>query len=187
MEWSIGRNSKQCATCDRAFTGGDEFFSALYDDGDKFFRRDFCANCWDGCGSKAIFSFWKARVLVENKDTHRVAFDADIILDLFLRIESKSAGSVVASNGAIAPESVPDAELDVNRTSAVNLQFVLALFLMRKKIFKLKHSCKVAEGEKMVFYFPKGKRDVEVINPELTPDEIERITEKVKTLFEDHD
>lgn len=159
MEWNIGKNSKSCLSCDIDFRDKDEFFSALYDDGDKFTRRDFCSNCWNDDNKQPVFSFWKSMV-IERGEKPKSVIDTNIILDLFLKLE---------------PET--------DDRSKINLRYVLALFLMRKKCIKLKSSQVEGENDTLVIYYPKEDRDIRLFKPKLTSDEIAQITYEVKILF----
>ncbi|MGR3220301.1 MAG: hypothetical protein ACUZ8H_10870 [Candidatus Anammoxibacter sp.] len=160
MEWNINKNSKQCLSCDKGFQDNDEFFSALYADSDEFSRKDFCLDCWDKCDKLSIFSFWKFKI-VRSTEPKKPAIDSNYILDLFLKLE---------------PET--------DDKSKINLRYVLALFLMRKKLLKLKPSKKQEDKETLVFHFPKEDRDIRFFDPKLTSDEIIKISDEVKTLLD---
>ena len=160
MEWNINKNSKKCLSCDKGFQDNDEFFSALYDDGDQFSRKDLCLDCWDECDKQPIFSFWKFKI-TKNIEQKRPVFDTNYILDLFLKLE---------------PET--------DDKSKINLRYVLALFLMRKKLLKPKPSQKHDDNETLVFHYPKEDRDIKFFDPKLTADEIVKITDEVKILLD---
>ena len=161
MEWNISKNSKRCLSCDRGFDENDEFFSALFDRGDAFIRNDFCPDCWDACDKETVYSFWRSKVS-ENKEPPKTKINIDAIFDLFLKLEN-------AGDEDIAKR---------------NLRFVLALYLMRKKILKLKSSKVLGDSEIMTFKAPNEKKDIELHNPNLEAEQIEQITNDVKTLFD---
>lgn len=160
MEWNISKNSKKCLSCDVDFIDKDEFFSALLDNGNTFDRKDFCPNCWNECDKRTVFSFWKSRV-PDNNEQPKPVINTNAILDLFFKLES-----------------------EVNEKSKINLRYVLALFLIRKKLLKLKSSEMQGENEQLILYYPKESRDIELLNPKLTSDEINQITNEIKTLFD---
>lgn len=63
-----------------------------------------------------------------------------------------------------------------NETHQKNLRFVLALYLIRKKVFKLK-SLKRQEGEEViVLSYPREDKEFDVLNPCLKEEQIESIT-----------
>ena len=161
MEWNIGKNAKKCLSCDRGFIENDEFFSALLDKGDAFIREDFCPDCWDQSDKETVYSFWRSKV-AGGKEPPKTKINIDVIFDLFIKLED--AG---------------DEEM-----SKLNLRFVLALYLMRKKILKLKSTKVVENSEILIFKAPDGKSDFELLNPNLDADQIEQITNEVKMLFD---
>jgi len=60
---------------------------------------------------------------------------------------------------------------------------VIALYLIRKKIFKLK-SLKKQDGEEfIILYYPKEEREFNVFNPNLKEEEIESITSEMSQLL----
>lgn len=160
MEWNIGKNSKKCLSCEADFRDKDEFFSALYDDSDNFTRKDFCPNCWSECDKHSIFSFWKSKVIA-GAEPPRTAIDANVILDLFLKLEHETS-----------------------ERAKINLRYVLALFLMRKRLLKLKSSPMQEDNETLILHYPKENREIKLFNPKLTSDEIIKITDEVKMLLD---
>ena len=161
MEWNISKKSKRCLSCDRGFLENDEFFSALFDKGDAFIRNDFCSDCWDQCDKETVYSFWRSKVS-ESKEPPKTKININAIFDLFLKLEN--AG-----------------DEDISKR---NLRFVLALYLMRKRMLKLQSSKVVENREIMTFKAPNEKNDFELHNPNLDAEQIEQITNDVKMLFD---
>ena len=144
--------------CDKEFCEEDEYYSALFDVRNAFIRKDFCNLCWNKEREDNLFSFWKTKVPKKDKPTERV-INIEILLDMFIRLEGN------------------------NETYQKNLRYVLALYLIRKKIFKLK-SLKRQNGEEIItLYYPKEDREFAVFNPNLKEDEIEAITSEMGQLL----
>lgn len=160
MEWNISRYSKRCLSCDTDFKENDEFYSTLFDSRSHFERKDFCLNCWEECNKESIFSFWKCKI-IKSHEQPRAVIDITALLDLFFKLETET-----------------------QEKSKINLRYVLALFLMRKKLFKLKQSKTQNGSEILLFHHIKENRDIEILDPKLTAEEIAQITDEVKTLFD---
>lgn len=158
MEWKINRSSRRCIICDKEFCEEEEYYSALFDEGNAFIRKDFCNLCWNKEREDSLFSFWKTKMPKKDKPTERF-INIEILLDMFIRLEGN------------------------NEIYQKNLRYVLALYLIRKKIFKLK-SLKRQNGEEIItLYYPKEDREFTVFNPNLKENEIEAITSEMGQLL----
>jgi len=163
MDWNITKNSKRCLTCDKEFVAGDEFFSALYENKENFVRKDFCSPCWDESDKSSVFSCWKSKV-VESTEAPKTIINTDMMLDLFFKLEP-----------------------GVNDRSRLNLKYVLALFLIRKKVFKLKAS-KTGDAINILrLFYSKENRNLKLEYPQMTPEEISNTTSEVKVLLDSPD
>ncbi|MBI2472304.1 MAG: hypothetical protein HYV59_13870 [Planctomycetes bacterium] len=158
MEWKITRGSKGCIVCSKEFCEDEEYYSALFDENNTFVRKDYCAPCWCKDKGDGLFSFWKTRVPKKDKPVQKFV-NNEVFLDMFARLEGKS------------------------EPNQRNLQFVLALYLIRKKIFKLK-SFKRENGEEFfTLHYPKEDKEFSVYNPNLKEEEIEVITSEMSQLL----
>ena len=70
-----------------------------------------------------------------------------------------------------------------NEVNQRNLRYVLALYLIRKKIFKLKSFQRENGEEFIILYYPKEEREFNVFNPNLKEEEIESITTEMNQLL----
>lgn len=158
MEWEIKRGSNGCILCNRLFSEEEEYYSALFDESNIFIRKDFCTSCWDKDKDDWPFSFWKTKVVKKNKSTQPV-INMDVLLDVFMRLEGSS---------------------EIHQR---NLRYVLALYLIRKKVFKLKSLKKQDKEESIVLYYPKEDREFDVLNLNLKEEEVEAITAEMCQLL----
>lgn len=158
MEWKINKSSSGCIICDKEFCEEEEYYSALFDESNIFTRKDFCASCWNGDKKGGLFSFWKTKVPKKGKPVQRFV-NIEIFLDMFIRLE----GSIEAHQK--------------------NLRYVLALYLIRKKIFRLKSLIRQNGEEFITLYYPKEDRELNVFNPNLKEEEIEAITSEMSQLL----
>ncbi len=157
MEWYINKGSKVCVLCERMFVEEEVYLSALYDENNAFTRKDFCVECWDKKGEGNIFSFWKTKVPKTPETVQRYA-NIDVFYDLFNKLENE------------------------NDVSRVNFRYVLSLYLMRKKILKLKTSHKSNGHEYLVLHNIKEGKDTEVFKPQLSKEEVLAVTDEIGKL-----
>ncbi|HDY67436.1 hypothetical protein LCGC14_1199710 [marine sediment metagenome] len=158
MEWYINKGAKNCSSCERFFKEEEEYFSALYDKDNDFTRRDFCLECWNKARGGGIFSYWKTKVQ-KTSDTVPKYADIDVFYDLFQRLENES------------------------NLSSVNFRYVLSLYLMRKKILKLKATHRTNGSEILVFQNFKEDKETKVFKPHLGREEILAVTEEIGKLL----
>lgn len=157
MEWLINKGSKNCSNCENVFKEEEEYFSAIYDNHDAFMRKDFCLECWDKAKSGEIFSFWKTKVQ-KAFDKGQMYASTDVFCDLFQKLEN------------------------VENQSNVNFRYVLSLYLMRKKILKLKSVQKTNGNEILVFQYFKEGKETKVFKPQLGDEAILAVTEEIGKL-----
>ncbi len=69
-----------------------------------------------------------------------------------------------------------------NDVSRVNFRYVLSLYLMRKKILKLKTSHKSNGNEYLVLYNVREDKDTEVVKPQLSKEEVLAVTDEIGKL-----
>ncbi|MBM4053116.1 MAG: hypothetical protein FJ264_00285 [Planctomycetes bacterium] len=159
MEWKISKGNTECSACEKKFEEEEEYYSALFDENESFSRKDFCAVCWKKDALAHLFSFWKTRVLRQDKPVQRLV-NISVILDIFCRLEGSE------------------------ETHKKNLRYVLALYLMRKKIFKFKDLQKQEGAECIVVQYPKENKEYFVFNPNINEAEIESLTSEMSQLLE---
>ncbi len=157
MEWYINRGSKVCVLCERTFAEEEIYISSLYDENNTFTRKDFCLECWDKKGEKNIFSFWRTKVPKKQETVQRYA-NIDVFYDLFNKLENET------------------------ELSRVNFRYVLSLYLMRKKVLKLKTTHKSNGNEYLVLHNSKEGKDTEVLKPQLSKEEVLAVTDEIGRL-----
>lgn len=158
MEWKINRGCRECSSCNKKFLDEEEYYSALFDENTTFVRKDFCISCWDQAKCEHLFSFWKTKMPRKDKPVQKL-ISTEVLLDIFFRLEDK------------------------NEIHQRNLRYVLALYLIRKKLFKLKSFLKQNAEEFIILYYSKENREITVFNPNLKEEEIEAITAEMNQLL----
>ncbi len=157
MEWSINKGSHICFLCEKTFQEEEVYLSALYDENNIFFRKDFCVECWDKKDNENSFSYWKTKILKKPEKVERYA-RIDVFYDLFNKLEN---------------------EEDLSR---VNFRYVLSLYLMRKKVLKLITTHKSGDNEYLVLHNVKEGIDTEVLKPRLSKEEVLAVTDEIGKL-----
>ncbi len=158
MEWKINKGSKGCILCNKEFCEEEEYYSSLFDENNIFTRKDYCSACWCKDKGDELFSFWKTRLPKKDKPVQKFV-NNEVFLDMFIRLEGKS------------------------EPNQRNLRYVLALYLIRKKIFKLKSFTRENEEELITLYYPRENKEFSVFNPHLKDGEIEAITSEMSQLL----
>lgn len=158
MEWKINKSTKICGNCEKEFYEEEEYFSALFDENNAFIRKDFCLPCWEKGKGQGLFSFWKTKIPKKDKPVQKVV-NIEMFLDMFTRLDGSS------------------------ETHHINMRYVLALYLIRKRIFKLKSFQKREQGEFLIIVDPKEDRELSVFNPCLKDKEIDAITYELEQLM----
>jgi len=149
-DWEIKKTLGQCYGTGNEFEVGQEYFSALVETDEGFQRRDFSVDYWDS-EKLTVYCFWKTkRPDVERKK--QIFVDDEMLMTFFERL---------------AEETEQD---------KINFRFVLTLILMRKR--KLKYdSSEIKQGQELWTLRVTGEnRNVEVVNPNLTEDQIAELS-----------
>ncbi len=152
-EWEIAKSQHQCSTCQGPFQELQEYYSALYEVGDTFQRKDFCITCWKGPADD-MFSFWKTQVPAKEAKPKKFV-DDDVIIDFFRRLEG-------------ATEDLK-----------INFRYILALVLMRKKLVRFEGTRRDPSGEFLKVKLRGEDTVQEVFNPNMTPEMMQQVTVEV--------
>jgi hypothetical protein len=152
-DYQIQENTRRCAATGRELKPGERFFSVLIDEGNKFVRRDFSSEAWQGPPPGA-FSFWSGRVPAAS-DTHKLRIDDDLLVDCFQRLEGQTD------------------------PSRLNFRYVVALLLMRRKRFKFEEMRHLGDQEILCLRCTRTKAQYQVVDPRLTEEEMAAVQEEV--------
>ena len=159
MDWNISRPQRACA-CGRELAENETYYAALFEQGEGFARRDFCAPCWEKAKAEGgHFSFWKTSV-PPKEQKRRLFADDQVLLDFFFRLEN---------------------EQEEQRR---HFFYLLALILMRKKILKFEDIEREAERETLVLRYPSEDRVFRVADPKLTEEQIEALKEQLSQILD---
>jgi hypothetical protein len=159
MHYEITRNSRRCCVSDRELRPGEVFYSVLIDAPGGTKRRDYAAENWLGPPADAI-GFWKGRMPVDDKPTGKQPISDDTMLELFEQWE------------------------DAEDAEKLQLRYVLALLLIRRKALKLQDVVRIEQGEFLVVQLPRKKQTYQVRDPHLTEDQVQQVEQELTRLLE---
>jgi len=152
-EYQIQPNTRRCAASGRELRPGEKFYTALLEEGGRFFRKDYSSEAWQGPPAGA-FSFWSGRVPATEGDK-RPRIDDDLLVDCFQRLE-----------GAEEP-------------AKLNFRFVAGLLLMRRKRFKFDEARTEHGLEILTLRCARTGARHEVVNPRLTEEQMTEVQDEV--------
>jgi len=153
MDYQIQPHTRHCSVTGRELQPGERFFTALMEEDNKFVRKDYSHEAWNGPPPDA-FSFWGGKV-PDVKDGRKLDIDDEILIDCFHRLENQ------------------------DDPRKVNFRYTVALLLMRRKRLKFEDAKQVNGQEVLVVRCPRDKKKYEVVNPQLDDEEIAAVQEEV--------
>ena len=122
-----------------------------------FERNDYCLSCWGNLEPKA-FCFWRTRV-PQPAEKQKLLVDDAVLLTLFERLA------------------------EAQQRVKVNLRFVLALILMRKRILKYERT-DIQDGRELwIMGQVREQTKHEVVNPQLDEAQIQEVSEQLSSIL----
>lgn len=158
--WNVNKSKNACDECGAEFETGEAYFSALSetnDDADEpFLREDYCTECWGDRDRSGYFSYWKTIRQTEKK---KPKVSIAVVFDFFQKL----------------------AESD--QTDRREMRFVLALYLARRKALKFQKVKSQDDTDVLIFKKTGEDQTISVEDPDLTEEQIDVATERLKALF----
>lgn len=157
-EWDIHKASGVCSGSGNTIKTGEEFIAALVETAGGFERRDYSTEYW-AANKPSVYCYWKSQMAKDDKKK-KIFVDNDMLLAFFERLA---------------------AETDEEK---VNFRFVLTLILMRKRLVKY-DSSEIIDGKEIWTVKITGRDEkAQVINPNLTEDKIEQLSEQLGQILQ---
>jgi len=153
IDYQIQPNTRRCAVSGRALQPGEKFYCVLLDEGDKFVRKDYGSEAWQGAPEGA-FSFWAGRI-PDLEQSRKRRIDDDLLVDCFQRLEGQT------------------------EPGRLSFRYVVALLLMRRRRFKFEETRTENGREVLCLRCARTGAQHEVMNPGLTEDEMTTVQEEV--------
>ncbi len=157
-EWEIKKTLGQCSGTGEVFTVGQEYFAALILTAEGFERRDFSCEYWLQ-EKPEVYCFWKTK-MSDPDHKKKMFIDDEMLMAFFDRLSE---------------------ETDQEK---IDFRFVLTLILMQKR--KLKYNSSEIRDDVEVWNMRVAGqgREVEVINPQLTEDQIEQLSDQMGDILQ---
>ena len=160
-DWRIHRREVLCGQCQRPFEEGEALYSLLYLADEPLRREERCGKCFVDPGQAAeglSVLYWRTKHATDR--ARRLAVDFDAIEELFVALESRKE-----------PRSM-------------ELRYLLALLLLRKKRLKLVGVRRGEAGETMCLRRPRRTEEFEVAVFELDGERARALKADLARIFE---
>lgn len=157
MDYEIQRGTRHCAATGREFAAGETFYSVLVDEGAELKRYDYGAEAWQGPPPEAI-GWWKSQVPDRQAGRKHWAPN-DVMLHFFEELADQ-----------------PDRQ---------DVRYVLALLLIRRRVFRLEEEQRDEHGrEVMVVFCPRNETTYQVAAAMPDPERIDQIQQELAQLLQ---
>jgi len=162
IDWQdkVERGRLVCQESGHAITPGEYYVSALFFDGNRFFRQDYADEVWNAAIGASAISWWRHRRPAPHKDQGPRLVNLGLLLAIFNDIK------------------------DARDRHQQCFAWLLGLLLMRRK--RLRYLDLVKEGERTFLLLEE--RDAKVVHkiadPQMTSDEEEAVRENLAEIFE---
>lgn len=159
--WQVARSSKHCAKTGEEIPPETPYYSALIETDSGLDRLDYTAEAWPEIDKTDFFSYWKNKGWSQKEDKKH-PIDYERLLSFF--------------------DALENAEDRFKRL----LRYVVSLVLVRKRKLRLDDMIRTDEGEDKLSLFDRrdGGKNVTVISPEASREELEQAQEKLNQLFD---
>ena len=162
-EYDITKSNGTCDSCGRQLDAGDSFVAVLHDRGSELQRQDYCAACWQAWKDQMqeAFSSWHGQVRLP-AEPKRTFVPDDALIEVFEKLDGHA------------------------EPAKVNLRFVLALMLMRKRLLRYDSSRKDEEGREVWAMRLRSSADpVQVVHPHLDDEQLAEVAAQLGAVFEE--
>lgn len=156
LDFDVQRCTRRCHETERELAPEEPFYSVLVSEGSDVLRRDYCEAAWKGPPEDAI-GWWKSQM--PPADGSKVNWaPSDVMLHYFQQLEKDAAKA--------------------------DVRYVLALLMVRRKIFRLEDSEIDAQGrEQLVLHCNKNDQQYQVPVVAPSDDRIQTIQDELAKLL----
>jgi hypothetical protein len=156
-QWEVERPAGCCSVTGRKLEEGEEFHTALVEEGESFRRLDISLDAWQGPPDNA-FCHFKTRMPTRTKRKKLLVND-ELLVQFFQRL---------------AAETEP---------IRVQFRYVLALILMRKRLLRYDGSGRADGREVWKLTLTRDRSVHQVVNPQLTDDQIGDVSRELGVIL----
>lgn len=145
--YDVARPRGVCVVCQSVVEPDQALMAALRETPEGFERLDICLTCWPAFARENLLGFWRT-VMPRHEQKKKLFVDDAVLCQLFERLQ------------------------EVEEPAKVAFRFVLGLILMRKRLIVLESSRAEPEREIWTVRFRGKDVKMELINPNLTEQQI---------------
>jgi hypothetical protein len=153
IDYEIQASTHRCFATGRELRVGEKYFSVLLEVEGKMVRHDYATEAWQGPPPGA-FSFWMSKVVAPTAN-RKPPIDEEMLMDCFQRLDGQG------------------------EASRIRFRYVLALLLMRRKLFRFEEVRQEAGQELLILRYNKTGAEYPVVNPCLTEPEMVTVQDEV--------
>jgi len=157
-EWEISKSLGQCFGTQEVFVVGQEYYAALVETDEGLVRRDYSEEYWES-EKPDVYCFWKTK-MPDLEQKKKLFVSDEMLMTFFERLAEET------------------------EQEKINFRFVLTLVLMRKRKLKYDSSANVDGQEVWTLRITGEGRTVEVVNPNLTEDQIEELSSQMGQILQ---
>jgi hypothetical protein len=158
-DYEFQRFTRHCAATGRELAPGEDFYSVVTEEGSKIIRKDYSAAAWQGPPKEAL-GWWRSQVPGPNAKRFHWAPN-EVMLHFF--------------------EELGDAP------DRADLRYVLALLLLRRRVFRVERQQRGADGrEVLVAYCPRRETSYSIPVAVPEPSRVEEIQNELARLLFAH-
>jgi len=155
-DWKFSRRRDRCSACVAVFDEDGRHVSTLSLRADELARADLCLACWERSVQGDEIFFWFTRRCNERRGLH---LDLPTLEQLFLRLEGRE------------------------ETRMLEMRYILALLLMRKKRLKLVR-IERQPREILVVRRPRRAETSNVVVFDFSPERMEELRRELVEIFD---
>ncbi|OQA01469.1 MAG: hypothetical protein BWY69_01358 [Planctomycetes bacterium ADurb.Bin401] len=157
-EWEIHKPLGTCSGTGKAIEPEEEYIATLVETPEGMQRKDYSLEFWNE-NKPQVYCYWKS-VMPKPDQKKQLFIDDNMLMAFFERLATET------------------------EQEKLNFRFVLALILMRKRLLKY-DSSKMDNGNEIWVLKVSGKEQIaQVINPHLTEDQIEQLSEQLGQILQ---
>jgi len=157
-EWEINRPLGCCSGTGKKISCGEEYFAALMETERGLQRQDFCVDYW-ATEKPKVYCYWKSK-LPSDEGKKQIFIDDEMLMAFFERLAAET------------------------EQEKINFRFVLAMILMRKRLLRYDSSRLDGGREIWRLKIAGDKQFVEVTNPNLDEEQIERLSSQIGQILQ---
>jgi hypothetical protein len=155
-DWKFSRRRDRCSACEAVFDEDGRHVSTLSLRAEELARADLCLACWERSSRGDEIFFWYTRRCSERRG---LQLDLPTLEQLFIRLEGREA------------------------TRMLEMRYILALLLMRKKRLKLVR-IERAPRETLVVRRPRREEALSVAVFDFGPERMEELRRELVEIFD---